>query len=294
MFDQTNQTTETNSIDTDTNVEMPETLFGDDDVEVAAEPETTADAEPATEDKSAKDDAGAKPAEAEPEVDADKEGAKPGETVRIKYNGEEKEIPLSEAVQLAQKGMNYDHVKEELEQYKSGAKSAYDREIGLLDSFAKRSGLTREEYIAHLEQGAASAEVEELVDELQSKYPDAPPDMLRRMAELEAKEQQARRALEEQQRERDALDRRTKPWRDLVREFPDVNVAALPEAVLKAVEAGRTPIEAYQAHLLEEAQKQAKIAEQHGYNKARAVGSVRGDAAEPDRDPFLEGFGAAD
>ena len=65
MFDQTNQTAqtaETNSIDTDTNVEMPETLF-EDDVEAAAEPETKEPAKATTETEDAAETAPTAPQE---------------------------------------------------------------------------------------------------------------------------------------------------------------------------------------------------------------------------------------
>ena len=49
----------------------------------------------------------------EPETQTEpKSDAKP-ETIRIKYNGKEQDITLEQAVELAQKGMNYDKVLNE-------------------------------------------------------------------------------------------------------------------------------------------------------------------------------------
>lgn len=305
MFDQTNQTMETmetmenteNMGNADTNAgTKADTDAGNADTNAGAGTDTGAGngagsgAEMPDSIFDDAEDMGGAPEGAEAEKPtAEKPGEeKPEATVHVKFNGEEKEIPISEAVQLAQKGMNYDHIKGELEQYRTGAKSAFERELGILDAYARKSGLTREEYVKSLEEGAARAELDDAVSKLQKQYPDAPEDLLRRMAELEHSESAAR----QEEMQRAELDKRTKPWKALFKEFPEVNVNTLPEAVLKAVEAGKTPTEAYQAYLLAEARKKAQIAEQHGYNKARAVGSVRGDAAETDKDPFLEGFGA--
>jgi len=40
-------------------------------------------------------------------------------SLRVKYNGAEQELTREQAVEFAQKGMNYDHVKEQLERLKN-------------------------------------------------------------------------------------------------------------------------------------------------------------------------------
>ena len=83
-----------------------------------------------------------------------------GETIPVKYNGERKDIPISEAITLAQKGMNYD---------KMLARQA--RESEAIGRLAERAGLSREEYLAMLERGedAKDASWRQLLRE----YPDA-------------------------------------------------------------------------------------------------------------------------
>ena len=93
---------------------------------------------------------------------------KSGQTLTVKYNGESREISLEEAVVLAQKGMNYDHVVAERD-------SKYKRELDVLERYAAMSGMSRDEYVRHLEaeeKMSGNAERGDGMSELYSVYPE--------------------------------------------------------------------------------------------------------------------------
>lgn len=52
----------------------------------------------------------------------------PEATIKVKYNKEEREIPVSEAAVLAQKGMNYDKVMSKLQEYEEQLKGYKQKE----------------------------------------------------------------------------------------------------------------------------------------------------------------------
>jgi len=158
-------------------------------------------------------------------------------TLTVKYNGEQMEISLEEAVVLAQKGMNYDHVVAERD-------SKYKRELDVLERYAAMSGLSRDEYVRRLEEEGKMADAGKDVQGMQELYA----------------------------------------------AYPSLRDAELPDTVELAIQGGENPLRAYQSHRIEELTRLLADEERKEALRARALGSVRGDASEIVRDAFLEGF----
>ena len=250
-------------------VDLPESLF--DDAEVTAETKS----EPEVAEKNS---------ESEVKTDSklqEEVGATP-QTLKLKYNGEEKEISLEEAVQLAQKGMNYDHVMSERDSFKANNE--------ILKKCAKESGLSLEQFMAALESHSVRTAMESEMEKLEEEFPDMSEEAMEELARFRVEQKTREREAAEAEANQKALDARTKPWRDFIKVFPEVSIKDLPAPVVKAIEDGRTPIEAYQSHLIAELQEKNKTAEQTGMNKARSIGSATGDAIDKNKDAFLEGF----
>ena len=275
MFEETNQTLAAETMDTpqDTNVEMPESLFGEDESTVETTPETEVNIEERNSSESDPEEA-AKPAESNPQM------------VKLKYNGEEKEMSLEDAIILAQKGMNYDHVKQELDDYRNGKQG----EVPIIAEYAKASGMEYNAYVAMLEQNAKNYALERVKDQIANQYPDADEDVINELAEARAKlEEQERRQTEDEAR-RAEMDKRLKPWRDFSKRFPDVEADKLPQEVVAEIQSGASPVEAYQSFLINKLEHEKQTAEQNILTKMRAVGSAKSDAAEKEKDAFLAGF----
>ena len=276
MFEETNQAAEhenTQGITQETTDEMPASLFEDESAAVETTP--------------AKENEPEQRENAEGETAAAESTAEPApQKVTVKYNGEAKEISLEEAVQLAQKGMNYDHVKQELDGFREKQKSEDD----ILESYAKMSGMTRDAYVAMLGEKAKGFAAEKALSEVQKKFPDADEDVLAELAAQRARVEELERRERENEERRNEMDRRTKPWRDLMSAYPNLDISNLPESVMHDIEGGMEPLQAYQKQLISELKQKLSVAEQTDYNRAHAMGSAKPDAAEEKKDPFLAGF----
>jgi len=182
-----------------------------------------------------------------------------GETLTIKYNGEEKSITLEEAKILAQKGMNYDHVVAERD-------TRYKRELDFLDRVAKSRGLTRAQY---MEQQDARSE---------AANPETP-------SEAGGRERASRQIM----RITESL-KAAKPWHDLFKKYPDIERQEAFSTLSESVARGMSPIEAYQEKLIAEKENLLRLERSARAAAGKSVGSLGGDAAETHRDEFLEGF----
>ncbi len=262
----------------ETNVDMlPESLFGDD----SFESDTTVSNESETNE--------AVTTEESSEVSTEVQEQTPAQTLKIKYNGKEEDISLEDAVILAQKGRNYDHVIAERDELRS-IKS-------MLESAAKKNGTTIEGYIQKLNEDDARAERAAELKSLEEMYPDADEDVLKELAELKLEKSKREKAQLDADNEREAQEERVKPWREFMAAFPGVDVESLPKSVISEIHGGKSPVVAYHEHLnaelkreIEELKRDNQLAEQRGKNKALSAGSAVGDAAEKDKDDFLSGF----
>lgn len=262
MFDETNQTQE---------VDMPESIF-----------EESIEESPAAEEPQGQDSA--KPAEeGAGALDAEQEQGEKEQTLRIKYNGEERDIPISEAITLAQKGMNYDHVLAERD-------TKYRREIGILDRYAKQSGMTREEYVRYLESSEAALAEDMEFQKLKNTYPDADDTLLRNLAQREIKLKKEEDFAQEKRKRQEEDEAKRKPWNAFFKEFPDVRPESLPQDFFDDVSKGDTPIEAFLKRRVKELEEKVTIAEKNRENAEKSPGSARGDAAKKEVDSFLLGF----
>lgn len=247
-------------------------------VETPETAETTPEAE-----QGAEEDADEQ--EAEPEEDAEnREGDAPAEdTLQIKYNGELMDIPLSEARILAQKGMNYDHVAEELRMLRESD------ELRLWDEIAAEQGVTRQEAIQQIRARRQDAEISRLVED------GTPEAVARELVELRnrsAKEHAEQAAAERKKAE-------NAPWEALVRTYPETREPnfEMPREVMDAIHNGASPVEAYAAYdrqrlqaELEAARKEAEAAKKNKKNAEKATGSLRAQSNAQQEDPFLAGF----
>ena len=201
-----------------------------------------------------------------------------GNPIRVKYNGEERDLTPDEAVMYAQKGLNYDHILEER-----------DRAHAVLDKYAELSGLSRGEYLEFLAKNLENQKGQSGIEALRAKFPNADDEVLRELYLAQAKaaekeEDDARRAEEAKGRE---------PWDKFFARHSDLNAKTLPGEFMRLVEEeGLSPEEAFLT--LKNAELLAQIEQDKAGADARrrAIGSLRGDGGKKKVDPFLAGFNA--
>lgn len=208
----------------------------------------------------------------------------PGESFTIKVNKEERTCTREEIISLAQKGADYDRVKEQLASHKEI--------VDTLNSFAKDAGTTVAELLDQMQlgllkkQGLSDEVAQERLQRLKAE---------KENAALKASANEGKPAREDgSQRVR----REISEFRD---RFPKVELTQeLLGKLMPQVAAGQSLADAYRDH--EAAQKDARIAElerqiaaekQNKANRAASPGSQRdtgGRRTKDDFDDFMSAF----
>lgn len=289
LFDDDYQTGDDNDTDdsdvTETDDDSQETGSDDqDDAEGddSSEDEDTDDSEDDGADGDGEGDSG--------NTDADK-------TFTIKVNKEERKVTLEEMTTLAQKGADYDRVKEQNTKHqqtiadlqsKLEGVSSQQAVLDILGTIAQKSNSTLEQlaeslYINFRKSAGASEDVAR--EELKSAK------LEKELNSYKAKQTQ------QQEQETDAEARAKRDLEDFAREYPDVNLTEeVVDKLLPDIQNGMSLSAAYRKY--EKAQDSARIAElerqlaakaQNDKNKKRSPGSQRdsgGRSPKSDYDVF--------
>ena len=207
------------------------------------------------------------------------------QTVKVKYNGEEKDVPMSEVVTLAQKGLNYDKLQQRYEALRNS------EELQLVNEFARQNNMSVAQYVKFAKEQQHSTLVQTELSAIMEKDPEIDPDIAKELAESRA----SAKASKEAQR---AHDEELQPWEEFVTSYPELgtDVKKLPEDVQAAIANGETPVHAMRLHELSEArkqnaelQKQLEAEKKNKQNKQASTGSAK-SSGKAEKDPFLDGF----
>lgn len=228
------------------------------------------------------------PAEStEEKPEAEEQAAK--EFLKIKYNGAEESLTQEQAIELAQKGRNYDKVYGQLQDLRN------DPTIRVIDEQARRAGLTRNEYITRLAQFQDESNISRIAQEFKTKYPDVSDEVADQYARSQYQNQLNARAQQEaKQRQQSETHKRqiaSEQVRAFMTQYPDVKIDKLPDEVVADINNGESLLSAYRAY--ENKQMRAEIAalRKNGENKKKAVGHVAENAGGTgEKDPFLKGL----
>jgi hypothetical protein len=270
-------------------------LFTDAEDTREAEEQATVGGEPAEAEDTHEAEEQDSNTESEPAEQQKQEGHPP--FVTVKHLGEEKGLSREEAITLAQKGMEYDHIKHELDQLRP-LKGMEDiaKEI---DFWAEKSGMNRSEYLRFLRDSRHAQAVNDEVQAIRSKYPEISEEAAKEMAELKYKDAEKEQARAEEERKATAEEAELAPWLAFTRQYPDIRSQdQIPPDVLADIESGLTPVEAMLKHEKAELQNQVseltkkiETTQKNKTNKAQAAPSVGSSKAAEPKDPFLEGLG---
>lgn len=253
---------------------MPDDLFGE-----GPESETT-EPEQATEETQAEESETA----GQPEQTQQNQGKQ--QTFKIKHLGEEREVTSDELITLAQKGADYDRIREKYDSMKD-----YRQDIEFIDQLVKESGMKKSEYFETVRnamkenqlQGRISELITQGVDENTARYT-AELELENRRLESQVKEGES--VKEAQQKERQSI---YDEIGELTKLYP--NLKEFPPEVMQKMREGMRPAMAYQSYLIEQQNIKIKQLEQNKKVKSKSIGSVKSEGATED-DPFLSAFDA--
>ncbi len=204
--------------------------------------------------------------------------------IKVKFNHEEQEIPLNEAIPLIQKGMNYDKLQERYGQLES------DPRLIFVEEMAKEQGMDVPEFLEAVKSAREDRQLQELVQQ------NIPEEYAREM--LESRKFREQLELEKQQKAED--EKKNAEFTEFFEVFQQANDRnydpskdQIPQEVWD-MHAQGTPLKyAYIQHHHNELKTQLQTFKQNEKNTKRApVGSLTnfGGDEPTSEDPFLTGF----
>ena len=212
----------------------------------------------------------------------------------LKYNKETKQYTRQQVTELAQKGLNYDHVTEQrdrLQQEIADLTKFRDENSAILDTLraaAEASGKSVPEYLTSIRTNLLAA-------------PGISPETARARiwredadqrlhSQQKAEEAEANRKRDAEQRQKDDIARFQKKYKD-------VDPKTIPQEVWEAVRGGELLTDAYGDYQrrelerqLREANEKLAIRAKNESNRQKSLGSLQSTKQETGKDPFLEGF----
>lgn len=232
---------------------------------------------------------------ADTQEDGQPNGAQPAgaETFTLRYKGQEEQYTREQLMELAQKGRDYDGLREDRDRLRD-----HHPALELIDRYAARNNMTREQYLEFAQRRADEDEAAPVVRQLmEAGTPEAVARelALRRLQETRGQarrqqEQQAAQTREEQQRNAEA--EKQAGYRALV-DYANQNgidLSKLPQEVLRDINAGMKPLEAYLRYENASLRLERSQREQNEKNKDKNPGRVNDKAPAAVKDPFDDAF----
>jgi hypothetical protein len=204
--------------------------------------------------------------------------------IKIKYNHEEQELSLDEAVPLVQKGMNYDKLQERLQQLET------DPRLSFVEELAQQNNMSVPEYLEAVQQQREQQRINQLVEQGISE--ELAQEMLENRKFREQFENERKAKAEEERANADYNE-----FFDYFRQANgrDFNAQSdeIPQSVWDATQNGMPLKAAYVMHENQQLRNQLQTLKQNESNAKKApVGSVtaHGGAKIESEDDFLAGF----
>lgn len=241
-----------------------------------AQPDEAEAAEETGEESGSSDDSAAEP---EPESDGGGEDAGHDQSFTIKVNGEDRRVTLAEMTELAQKGSDYDRVKQERDTFKQDAPTLqkYKGYEAFLKELADSSGIEIETLIentrARLLMNEAEAKGEELSEE----------EAVRQVRQKTAKQAEPEPAPEETEEQK-----RNKAFAAFVAEYPEVDPKTIPKEVWAEFNTSGNLVGSYRKYEIKKLRSENEQLKRNQKNKERSTGSRRTAGATAPKDAFDE------
>lgn len=210
----------------------------------------------------------------------------------ITYNGNQEKLTRERAVELSQKGMNYDRL---LDRYNQLQQQTNSNAYKTIQDLANKAGVSVDEYASRLNDFAKRSEIGQIVQQLKQKYSDVDPNLLTDYAN-QIYEQNNQKRIEQQRQEQAYIEnvRKEAMLKDIEfmqREFPKQDLQHLPEEVINMMQYDRMGLrEAYLTYQNKKLTSMLNSRAKNADNKKKSVGSIGKDSGKTVADPFMAGF----
>lgn len=250
----------------------------EDAAEEAAPEDESADQQEATE-----GEAGAEESKAE-------EAKEETDQFTLKHLDEVKTVSRDEVVILAQKGMDYDRLKQKSEERYAALeveKSLLDSRVAIFNEMAKSGGYK---------------DVDELIDNIQAEQLSERTGIEKSAALTQVRLERKEKELAEKERRltatKDSKNKVEEDARAFVEKHPDINFKSIPKEVWDRVNAGESLLSAYDEHMMDSQRKELaaenerlkaelEAAKKNADNKARSTGSATSAGKDSISDPWI-------
>lgn len=262
--------------------ETNETPILDDDLDAAWADETPEAQEPEPPQAHPAPEA---PQAAEPPAAPEEQEEKPAEADQpelftLKNRDETRQVTREELVSMAQKGLDYDTVRQERDQLRQYREEA-DPALLMVRGYAERSGMTVEQYLDLCRR-------QELLSQgVNEQTADAQIRLEKQQTILEAQTRAAQEARQRQEAEaqkaQEAQAARRKDMEDFMAAHPGVKGADIPNEVWAQVAAGKSMTTAYTEYENKQLKAELAAERQNKANAQRSPGSLTNPQGEDTR-----------
>lgn len=220
--------------------------------------------------------------------------AAPADTpfMSIKYDGETENLSQEQAVELAQKGRNYDRIKQRYD-----ALQSRQNITDMIEQQARNAGIPTEEYVNRLSEFQKQASIQKIANEYKAKNPDADDsvvnDYANQVYENQQFQAQAQAVHMSQQNDAQLKQRVQGEITEFMTRHPEVKIdETFPDEIIENVKTAHMPLEqAYLAYQNNQLKQRIASMQTNNKNTAKAVGSVTANSGDTGKnDPFLEGL----
>ena len=224
------------------------------------------------------------------EASADEQAQAEEPMFDLKYNKEIKQYTKQQVTELAQKGLNYDHVTEQRDRLQqenadlTKFKDEYSGVFETLESMAEAAGKKLPEFLTSIRMNMLVAQ-------------GVSQETARERILREDAERRLQASAAEENRKSKAEERQREDIRRFQEKYKDVDPKTIPQEVWQAVGKGELLVDAYGDYQRRELERQLKEANEklairakNESNKQKSLGSLQSTKQETGKDPFLEGF----
>lgn len=250
--------------------------------------------EPAESEEPSQEAAEAEEAQGDADNAADEQRETDEPMFDLKYNKETKQYTRQQVTELAQKGLNYDHVTEQrdrLQQENADLARFRDENSGIIDTLRAAAAAAGKDIPTYLTAIRTNLLVAQGVSPETARERILREDAEQRLhSQQRAEEAAANSKRSAEQRQKDDIAR-------FQQKYSDVDPKSIPQEVWDAVRGGELLTDAYGDYLrrdlsrqLKEANEKLAIRAKNESNKQKSLGSLQSTKQETGKDPFLEGF----
>lgn len=179
--------------------------------------------------------------------------------LEIKYNKEQVKLDREKAIELAQKGMNYEKA---VERAKQEARDSYIAEQGY--EWNGKPITTESEYREALRE-------QELLEQYQSQ--DVPDEVIYELIE----NKKFREKYETEKQQQELQTKQQMDFQNFLEAYPDVKPDSIPVNVWQEVEQGKSLVDAYMKHENRLLKQKLNIEQKNQENAGASIGSIKSD-----------------